>query len=134
MAVHSQAEIEATLRKRDLVALREMLKNWPPSALVRVMTELATEDQLIVLRLLPRELAAEAFESLELPGQEGLLKAMGREELAAFLNNMAPDDRTLLLGELPANMTRQLLTHLSPEERAVAVTILGKPERINDGI
>ena len=129
MAVHSQAEIEATLRKRDLVALREMLKNWSPSALVRVMTELATEDQLIVLRLLPRELAAEAFESLELPGQEGLLKAMGREELAAFLNNMAPDDRTLLLGELPANMTRQLLTHLSPEERAVAVTLLGYPER-----
>ncbi len=129
MAVHSQAEIEATLRKRDLVALREMLKNWSPSALVRVMTELATKDQLIVLRILPRELAAEAFESLELPGQEGLLKAMGREELAAFLNNMAPDDRTLLLGELPANMTRQLLTHLSPEERAVAVTLLGYPER-----
>ncbi|MEO5956272.1 MAG: CBS domain-containing protein [Nitrospiraceae bacterium] len=93
------------------------------------MTELATEDQLIVLRILPRELETEAFESLELPGQEGLLKVMGREELAAFLNNMAPDDRTLLLGELPANMTRQLLTHLSPEERAVAVTLLGYPER-----
>jgi hypothetical protein len=28
------------------------------------MTELATEDQMIVLRILPRELAAEAFQSL----------------------------------------------------------------------
>ena len=129
MIVRSQSEINEILRKRDLVALREMLKNWSPSALVRVMTDLAIEDQIIVLRILPRELAAEAFESLDLPGQEQLLKAMGQEELAVVLNNMAPDDRTLLLGELPANMTRQLLTHLSPEERAVAVTLLGYPER-----
>jgi hypothetical protein len=70
MVVRSQSEIDELLRKRDLVALREMLKNWSPSALVRVMTGLATEDQLIVLRILPRELAAEAFESLDLPWQE----------------------------------------------------------------
>ncbi len=43
---------------------------------------------------------------------------MGQEEWAALLNNVAPDDRTLLLGELPANMTWQLLTRLSQEERA----------------
>jgi Mg/Co/Ni transporter MgtE len=47
---------------------------------------------------------------------------MGQEEWAALLNNVASDDRTLLLGELPANMTRQLLTRLSQEERAVAVS------------
>ena len=129
MVVRSQSEIDEVLRKRDLVALQEMLKNWSPSALVRVMTELAAEDQMLVLRILPRELAAEVFESLDIPGQERLLKAMGQEELAALLNNMAPDDRTLLLGELPANMTRQLLTHLSQEERVVAVTLLGYPER-----
>jgi magnesium transporter len=57
-----------------------------------------------------------------------LLKAVGQEELAALLNNMPQDDRPLLLGELPANMIRQLLTHLSPEERTVAVTLLGYPE------
>jgi Mg/Co/Ni transporter MgtE len=64
MVVRSQSEIDELLQKRDLVALREMLKNRPPSALVPVMTELATEDQMIVLRILPRELAAEAFQSL----------------------------------------------------------------------
>ena len=125
----SQSEIAEVLRKRDLVALREMLKNWSPSAVVRLMTELAPDDQMIVLRMLPRELADDAFELLNLPEQERLLKAMGQEELSALLNNMAPDDRTLLLGELPAHMTRQLLMHLSPEERTVAVTLLGYPER-----
>ena len=71
MVVRSQSEIAEILRKRDLVVLREMLKNWSPSAAVRVMTELATEDQMIVRRILPRELADEAFESLDLPGKNG---------------------------------------------------------------
>jgi magnesium transporter len=71
MVVRSQSEIHELLRKRDLIALREMLKNWSPSAVVRLMTELDTEDQMIVRRILPCELAAEAFESLDLPGKNG---------------------------------------------------------------
>ena len=34
-----------------------------------------------------------------------------------------------LLEELPANMTKQLLAQLTPEERAIAVSLLGYPER-----
>src|SRR5207237_8366762 len=37
------------------------------------------------------------------------------------------DDRTWFLGELPANVTKQLLALLTPEERAEAVTLLGYP-------
>ena len=71
MVVCSQSEIAELLQKRDLIACREMLKNRPSSAVVRVMTELDTEDQMIVRRILLRELAAEAFESLDLPGKNG---------------------------------------------------------------
>jgi len=41
---------------------------------------------------------------------------------------MAPDERTRLLEEMPATATKQLLALLSPEERAVAVRLLGYPE------
>jgi len=53
---------------------------------------------------------------------------MAQEDVAALLNNMAPDDRTMFLEELPAEVTRQLLALLTPEERAVAVRLLGYPE------
>jgi magnesium transporter len=53
---------------------------------------------------------------------------MAQEDVAAILNNMAPDDRTTFLEELPATVTQQLLTLLTPEERATAVTLLGYPE------
>lgn len=129
MVVQTDFNLKDLIRKRDLVTLRDKLKNWSPSALARVIADLSTDDQMIVLRILPRELAADTFELLDLAGHERLLKAMGQEELALLLNSMAPDDRTLLLGELPANITKQLLTQLNAEERAVAVTLLGYPER-----
>ena len=53
---------------------------------------------------------------------------MAPEDVAALLNDMAPDDRTMFLEELPAEVTRQLLALLTPEERAVAVALLGYPE------
>ncbi len=82
----------------------------------------------MVFRLLPRKDAAATFEYLSLDEQETLLKAMAQEDVAALLNEMAPDDRTMFLEELPAPVTRQLLALLTPEERAVASTLLGYPE------
>lgn len=128
MVLQSSSQISDILRKRDFLALRQALKNWSPSAVVRALHGLSIEDQMVVLRILPRDLAAQVFELLELSTQEQLLKAMGQEELAGLLNNMAPDDRTLLLEELPAVMTKQLLAQLTPQERAVAILLLGYPE------
>ena len=93
-----------------------------------VLTDLVIEDQVVVFRVLPRKDAAAVFEYLSHEDQEALLKAMAQEDIAALLNNMAPDDRTMFLEELPATATRQLLSLLTPAERAVAVTLLGYPE------
>jgi magnesium transporter len=50
---------------------------------------------------------------------------MGQDDVAQLLNHVSPDDRTLFLSELPANVTKQLLSLLTPEERREAVTLLG---------
>ena len=105
-----------------------MVRNRHAGDLAAVLTELAIEDQVVVFRVLPRKDAAAVFEYLAHEDQEALLKAMAQEDIAALLNNMAPDDRTMFLEELPATATRQLLSLLTPEERSVAVTLLGYPE------
>jgi magnesium transporter len=79
----------------------------------------------VAFRALPRRLAADVFEYLHPAEQLALVKTMGREDVAALLNNMAPDDRTVLFEELPANVTKDLLSLLTPEEWAEAVTLLG---------
>ncbi|MDQ3586285.1 MAG: magnesium transporter, partial [Acidobacteriota bacterium] len=100
----------------------------PPTELAGLLEELAVEEQVIAFRILPRGVAADVFEYLPLEAQEQLLKAMAHGEIASILNEMDPDDRTMLLEELPAAVTKQMLALLTPGERAVAVSLLGYPE------
>jgi magnesium transporter len=120
MTADLQDDLERIIRARDFSALRGRLENRAPLDLAGLITGLALEDQVTVFRLLPRKLAAGVFEYLNLEAQEQLLEAMAREDVAALLNDMAPDDRTHLLDELPASVTRQMLALLTPEERAVS--------------
>jgi magnesium transporter len=122
-------ELVAVLRSRDYSRLRDMVRNRPASDLAELLSDLSPEDQAIAFRLLPRQDAAETFEYLDQDGREALLKTLSKEDVAALLNDMAPDDRTTFLEELPANVTRELLSLLTPKERAIAVTLLGYPER-----
>ena len=113
---------------RLLAPARHGAQPRTPATSRRCSPTLAIEDQVVVFRVLPRKDAAAVFEYLSHEAQEALLKAMAQEDIAALLNNMAPDDRTMFLEELPAAATRQLLSLLTPAERAVAVTLLGYPE------
>jgi magnesium transporter len=122
-------ELAGLLRARDYGRLRDMLRNRHAGDVATLLTEMTLEDQVVVFRVLPRKDAAAVFEYLSQEAKESLLKAMAQEDVAELLNNMAPDDRTLFLEELPAEATRHLLALLTPAERAVAVTLLGYPEK-----
>jgi magnesium transporter len=123
-----QDEVRDLIKARQFPSLREALKNREPHEVIDVISDLPVGDQAIIFRLLPRELAAEFFELLELERQKDLLRAMGQEEVVNILNEMSPDDRTALLEELPGSAAKQLMELLSPEERAVARSLMGYPE------
>jgi magnesium transporter len=105
--------------------LFEALRHWRPQELASTLATLRADDQVIAFWILPRRLAASVFEYLSGDQQRALVRAMGQDDVAALLNHMAPDDRTLFLSELPANVTKPLLALFTPEERAEAVTLLG---------
>src|SRR5262245_394833 len=128
MAVEPTPDLARIIAGRDFSALQEMLKHWSPATAGSLIEGLPVDQQAIAFRVLPRDLAADVFEYLPLETQEALFKAMAKEEVAKILNEMAPDDRTALLDELPATVTQHLLQLLTPDERAVAVTLLGYPE------
>jgi hypothetical protein len=122
-------ELAEVLRARDYARLRDMMRNRHASEVAGLLTAVPLEDQVMVFRVLPRKDAAAVFEYLSRQEKETLLKGMAREEVAALLSNMAPDDRTMFLEELPAAATRELLALLTPDEREVALTLLGYPEK-----
>lgn len=123
-----QPEIQSLIAERKLSVLKEILTEWTPADIADLIVELPENEQVIVFRLLHNELAADTFEHLDFDTQELLLKAMGKEEAAAVLNEMSADDRTALFEEMPSSAARQLIQLLSHEERIIANTLLGYPE------
>jgi magnesium transporter len=119
------SEIQDSIRSTDFARLRDRLVAFRPVEVAETMLELKADEQVVAFRVLPREFASDVFEYLPAPAQETLVKSMGHEDVAALLNHMAPDDRTVLLGELPANVTKHLLSLLTDEERTEAITLLG---------
>ena len=115
------------IEARDFAALREVFREWPPADVAEVILDVP-EDEVIIFRVLPHDLAADVFEYLDFDAQEQLLRAMAHEQVVGILNEMAPDDRTALLEELPSAAARQLIRLLTPEERRIATALLGYPE------
>ncbi|MCO5051573.1 MAG: magnesium transporter [Verrucomicrobiae bacterium] len=120
-------ELEELIRKRDFNELREVLSGFPAQDLAEILADLTPDDEAVLLRILPRDLAAEVFENLPVEDQENLVQALGTEQVAQILNDLSADDRTALLEELPAAITQKLLNLLTPEQRRIATELLGYP-------
>ena len=123
-----EPEIRSMIEARDFAALREVFREWPPADVAEVILDLPEDEQVIIFRVLPHDLAADVFEYIGIEEQQALLRAMAHEQVVGILNEMAPDDRTALLEELPSDAARKLIRFLTPEERRIATALLGYPE------
>jgi len=123
-----QPEITELVRNRQLATLRDVLLDFHPNELAELIEDIEENDRAIVFRVLPQNLAADVFEYLDFDLQNALIKTLAQSELAGVLNEMAPDDRTAFLEDLPDSVVRQLIALLSPSERSIAQALLGYPE------
>jgi magnesium transporter len=94
--------IRELIEAGDDDTLHEVVNRWLPADLAELVDALATPEQVRVLRLLKPGRAAETFAYLDLDTQLSVLETLSEVESASILNEMAPDDRTALLAELPA--------------------------------
>ncbi|HEX7652401.1 MAG TPA: magnesium transporter, partial [Verrucomicrobiae bacterium] len=90
-------ELVEMIRQRNFTGLRELLCGFHASDIAEIFVDLKPDDEAVLLRLLPRDLAAEVFEYLPLADQEQVLQALGTEQVAQILNDIEADDRTRLL-------------------------------------
>ena len=123
-----QPEIEEMVAARNFAGLRKTFEDWHPADLAELISDINRNDQVVVFRLLTREVATETFAYLNHANQEELIQAMGRHEIADLLNEMSDDDRTALLEELPGKVAAALIQLLTPNERTVAQSLLNYPE------
>src|ERR1700742_2464762 len=89
--------IRSMIETRNFAGLRDMFKEWSLVDVADLITKLPEDEQVLVFRFLPHDLAADTFAYLHIYAQRKLLKAMAREDVANIINEMPADDRTKLL-------------------------------------
>jgi len=118
------------IEAREWLLIRKEVLDLEPVLIAEIIEELSDEDDTVLFRLLPREIAKETFQNLTYEKQEQIIQSLAQNvnKLTNLLNDLDPDDRTAFFEELPGQVAQRLLQLLSLEERRVATKLLGYPE------
>jgi magnesium transporter len=121
-------EIRELIEQRNFSALQRIFNDWLPVDLAELISDLPENEQAVLFRLFPKDVATETFEYLDFDAQQNLLSALTRKDVTHILNSMSADDRTALLEELPGTVVQELLKLLSFKEFKIAKTLLAYGE------
>ena len=118
------------IENKSWKTVKEELTHLEPFQIAEVIESLAKSDQIILFRLLSREMAKETFQHLSHDEQEDIIEGMAVNvnKMTDLLNDLDPDDRTAFFEELPGEVSQRLMQLLSVKERDIAKKLLGYPE------
>ena len=120
--------IIAMLEDKKYAALRDILETMNPVDVAQVFSDLEEQRIPLLFRLLPKELAAEAFAEMDPENQQLLIQGFSDNELKELLDELYADDAADLVEELPANVVKRILRQADPEMRSAINQILRYPE------
>lgn len=131
MAEHNvtvESTLDALLSEKKYSTIRDILSTMNPADIASVFDEMEEERLPLLFRLLPKELAAEAFVEMEPEAQELLIRGFSDSELREVLDELYVDDAVDIVEEMPANVVRRILTQADPQMRKEINEILRYPE------
>ncbi len=117
--------VQIQLEQKNLAPLKEYLSSLSASEVVEGLLQCEDKDKPVVFRLLPKELAIEVFEMLDLGVQGDLVEALSNEETLELLGQLDPDDQVRLFDELPAKVAKRLLNALPRQQYQAAARLMG---------
>lgn len=79
-------------------------------------------------RLLPKEIASEAFVHLDSDAQEDIINSFNDSELAAMLEELYLDDTVDIIEEMPANVVKRIMRNSTHENRSLINRLLSYPK------
>lgn len=121
----TEESLSAALARRDLVAVSRMLEQLDGRQLVELVQRSSQRRAAVLFRLLSKDVAIEVFERLDPSLQGELFLGLRDREVTDLFAELDPDDRVVLMDELPAVVARRLMQQLDSRERDLTGVILG---------
>ncbi len=123
-------ELLLTLVKtKQFRALRTQLDEMNEVDIAEFLDELEPDQQVLVFRLLPKDVAADVFTYLEdSEDQEKIINALSDKELREVLDELYLDDTVDIIEDMPANMVSRILRNTDASTRSQINQLLKYPE------
>ena len=132
MVLENTNAIEKALSKlvegKKYSAARDVLETMHAADIAIMLEEYDLKTMLLLFRLLPKELAADTFVEMDETKREHLIQSFSDSELKDVIDELYMDDAVDLIGEMPANVVKRILSQTDPEMRKMINEILKYPE------
>ena len=121
-------EAKRLLEEKNFYDLKILLQEMEPADIALVLEEFPDKKICLLFRVLPKDLAAEAFVEMGSENQELLLSSFTDTEIKDILDELYIDDTVDIIEEMPANVVRRIIRNSSPEDRLVINELLKYPD------
>ena len=126
---YDEALLMQLVEQRQYRRLREELAQMNEVDIAEFLDELDVEQEILVFRLLPKDMAAEVFTYLEnADDQEKLIGALSDRELREVLDELYLDDTVDLIEDMPANVVSRILRNTDASTRSQINQLLNYPK------
>ena len=122
-------KINELIEKEDYKNLKLEITNLNEVDIAEIIEDIDDKNERVkVFRLLPKDIAADAFSNLPIDVQQELITSLSMKEAGSIIDNLYADDATDLIDEMPANIVTKLLANTTPETRKDINYLLKYPE------
>ena len=130
--MHENYDLDLLLElveQRKFRSMKELLSQMNEVDIAEFLDELEPDQQVLVFRLLPKDVAADVFTYLEdSEDQEKIINALSDKELREVLDELYLDDTVDIIEDLPANMVSRILRNTDASTRSQINQLLKYPE------
>ena len=119
---------------KQFVKLKSELQEMNPADIAFLVEELNSDGEIgekeliLMYRILPKELAAEAFTYMDSDTQITLINAFSDRELRYVLDELYIDDTVDIIEEMPANVVSRILRNTDSDTRKQINQLLNYPK------
>ncbi len=121
-------KILQAIHQGNFAEAREVLIKENVVDLALMMEEQNDHDNLMIFRLLPKEMASEVFPHLSAERQQYIVESVTDEEVSGIVDELYMDDTMDFIEEMPANVVKKILRNTDPERRQLINLFLAYPE------
>ncbi|MCZ8229190.1 magnesium transporter [Flavobacterium sp.] len=113
------------MKKTNNFSSMDHITSKHPADIADQLTQKSSKDRVLSFLLLAGEAKAEVFPYFDSEIQQELILNLGNEATKELFNELAPDDRTLLLTDFPDSIIKEIINLLDQKEREQALNLLG---------